>query len=140
MQIITGKHISRRTVLAGMGATVGLPFLDAMVPAGRPWARTEAGAAAAKTRLICIEMSHGSAGSNAWGASQNMWAPAAVGSSNIAYATNPSRIAGALSRARRPNVRKMRSSPPTSGPRGCVSKRATMQAAAASAPRPGATD
>jgi hypothetical protein len=81
MQIITGKHISRRTVLAGMGATVGLPFLDAMVPAGRPWARTEAGAAAAKTRLICIEMSHGSAGSNAWGASQNMWAPAAVGSS-----------------------------------------------------------
>ena len=80
MQIITGKHISRRTVLTGMGATVALPFLDAMVPALRPWARTEAGAAAAKTRLICIEMSHGSAGSNAWGASQNMWAPAATGS------------------------------------------------------------
>ena len=30
---LTKKHISRRTVLAGMGATVALPFLDAMVPA-----------------------------------------------------------------------------------------------------------
>jgi hypothetical protein len=80
MNIITGKHISRRTVLRGMGATVALPFLDAMVPARRPWARTEAGAAADQTRLICMEMSHGSAGSNAWGAAQNMWAPAAAGS------------------------------------------------------------
>ncbi len=31
---ITKKHVSRRTVLRGMGATVALPFLDAMVPAG----------------------------------------------------------------------------------------------------------
>jgi hypothetical protein len=31
--IVTGKSISRRTVLRGVGATVGLPFLDAMVPA-----------------------------------------------------------------------------------------------------------
>ena len=30
---ITGKHIPRRTVLRGLGATVALPFLDAMVPA-----------------------------------------------------------------------------------------------------------
>jgi len=30
---ISKKHISRRTVLRGMGATVALPFLDAMVPA-----------------------------------------------------------------------------------------------------------
>ena len=80
MQIITGKHLSRRTVLRSMGATVALPFLDAMVPARRRWAQTEAGAAADQTRLVCIEMSHGSAGSNAWGASQNMWAPAASGS------------------------------------------------------------
>ena len=35
MQIITGKHISRRMALGGMGATVALPFLDAMVPAGQ---------------------------------------------------------------------------------------------------------
>ena len=31
---ITRKHISRRTFLRGAGVAVGLPFLDAMVPAG----------------------------------------------------------------------------------------------------------
>jgi hypothetical protein len=31
--IVTRKSISRRTVLRGVGATVGLPLLDAMVPA-----------------------------------------------------------------------------------------------------------
>ena len=32
--IITKKHLSRRTFMRGtMGATVALPFLDAMVPA-----------------------------------------------------------------------------------------------------------
>ena len=33
MNIITGKHISRRTLLRGAGAAIGLPFLDAMRPA-----------------------------------------------------------------------------------------------------------
>ena len=37
---ITKKHISRRTVLRGMGATVALPFLDAMVPARTLFAKT----------------------------------------------------------------------------------------------------
>jgi hypothetical protein len=77
MQIITGQHISRRTVLRGMGATVALPFLDAMVPAGQPWAKTAE--ILDRTRLICLEMVHGSAGSTAWGASQNLWAPAEAG-------------------------------------------------------------
>ena len=36
MQFITGKHMERRTFIRGMGASVALPFLDAMVPAGRP--------------------------------------------------------------------------------------------------------
>ena len=35
MEFITGKHIGRRTFLKGLGATVGLPYLDAMRPAGR---------------------------------------------------------------------------------------------------------
>ena len=35
MSFITGKHLPRRTILRGIGATVALPFLDAMVPAGR---------------------------------------------------------------------------------------------------------
>ena len=33
MKIITGKTISRRTLIRGMGATVALPFLEAMIPA-----------------------------------------------------------------------------------------------------------
>ncbi len=77
MEFITGKHISRRTVLRGLGATVALPFLDAMVPARKLWAKTAA--AIDRTRLVCIEMVHGAAGSNEWGASQNLWSPAAVG-------------------------------------------------------------
>ena len=33
MNFITGKHISRRTLLRGMGAAIALPALDAMFPA-----------------------------------------------------------------------------------------------------------
>jgi len=33
-----------------------------------------------KTRLIAMEMSHGAAGCNVWGATQNLWSPAEVGS------------------------------------------------------------
>lgn len=33
MTVITGKHLSRRTLLRGMGAAVALPLLDAMHPA-----------------------------------------------------------------------------------------------------------
>jgi len=72
---LTNKHVSRRTLLRGMGVTLGLPFLDAMVPAGKAWAK----AAAGRARLSCIEMVHGSAGSTAIGIAKNMWAPAAVG-------------------------------------------------------------
>jgi hypothetical protein len=72
---IDKKHISRRTVLKGMGVTVALPLLDAMVPAGTAWAKTAAG----KVRLACIEMVHGSAGATTFGAAKNMWSPAAVG-------------------------------------------------------------
>ena len=39
MYFITGKHLPRRTFLRGVGATVALPFLDAMVPAGRVFAQ-----------------------------------------------------------------------------------------------------
>ena len=31
--VVTKKHLARRTVLRGMGATIALPFLDGMVPA-----------------------------------------------------------------------------------------------------------
>jgi hypothetical protein len=79
MSYISKRHISRRAVLKGMGVTVALPFLDAMVPARAAFANTTAGAAATKTRLSCIEMVHGSAGSTQIGIAKNLWAPAKVG-------------------------------------------------------------
>ena len=77
MKFITGKHISRRTMLRGMGASLGLPLLDAMIPARRLWASTSA--ATPGTRLVCIEQVHGAAGCNDLGASLNLWSPKATG-------------------------------------------------------------
>ena len=42
MRIITKKHMSRRTLLRGLGTAVSLPLLDSMVPAQTPLARTAA--------------------------------------------------------------------------------------------------
>lgn len=63
MRILTGRGLSRRTVLRGAGTLIGLPFLEAMVSAGR------AGAAEAtpQSRLACIYVPHG--------AVMNRWTP-----------------------------------------------------------------
>src|SRR5438093_2707406 len=42
VMIITKKALPRRTFLRGMGATLALPLLDAMVPAATVWAKTPA--------------------------------------------------------------------------------------------------
>jgi hypothetical protein len=76
---ITKKHISRRTVLRGLGVTLSVPLLDAMVPARRAWGSSSAAQAAGRTRLVCIEQVHGAAGCNELGASLNLWNPAEVG-------------------------------------------------------------
>jgi len=73
---LTKKHVTRRTILRGMGATIALPFLDAMAPVGTLLARS---AANGKTRVACIESVHGAAGSTAIGMAKNLWSPAAVG-------------------------------------------------------------
>jgi hypothetical protein len=73
---ISQKHLSRRAVLRGMGATMALPFLDAMVPARTALRKT---VAAPRTRLACIEMVHGCAGSTQYGLEQNYWMPAKAG-------------------------------------------------------------
>jgi len=73
--VISNRHVSRRAVLRGIGATVALPFLDAMLPARRVLAQ----APAKKLRFVALEMVHGSAGSTAIGIQKNLWAPAAVG-------------------------------------------------------------
>ncbi len=78
MPYLTGKHMPRRTFIRGaMGATVALPFLDAMVAARGIGA---APASADRTRLICIEEVHGLAGCNKWGATKHLFAPEKVGS------------------------------------------------------------
>lgn len=71
---ITRKYLSRRAVLKGLGATVALPFLDAMVPAGG-----RKHSLAKNVRLVCIEMVHGAAGSSPFGVEKNLWSPATVG-------------------------------------------------------------
>ena len=75
--LIFGKHLPRRTFLRGMGASVALPMLDAMVPARRLMRWTTAND---PTRLICIEAVHGAAGCSPFGSTQNYWSPAATGS------------------------------------------------------------
>jgi hypothetical protein len=76
MHFLTKRHLPRRTMLKGMGAAIALPLLDAMLPAGTALAQV----LPAKRRLIAMEMVHGAAGSTAFGAKQNLWAPAATGS------------------------------------------------------------
>jgi hypothetical protein len=65
---ITKKHLSRRTFLRGAGVAVGLPLLDAMVPAWTALAQT---AAAAKPRMGFMYLPHG--------AIMEHWTPAAEG-------------------------------------------------------------
>ena len=75
--LISRKTLSRRTALKGMGVSVALPFLEAMIPSGRLQARS---ALQPKRRFVAIEMVHGSAGSTAFGQQKNLWSPAEVGS------------------------------------------------------------
>jgi len=78
--------MARRTFLRGAGATLALPFLEAMVPARKVSAR---GAATEPTRLVCIEEVHGLAGCNNWGASKSLFAPATTGRDFTLAADNP---------------------------------------------------
>ena len=79
MDYITGKYIPRRTFLRGMGATVALPFLDAMVPAGRRALGGVPSPLSQPTRLVCIEEVHGLPGCNDWAASQHLFGPETIG-------------------------------------------------------------
>src|SRR4029077_6108765 len=81
-----GKHLPRRTFLKAAGATVALPFLDAMVPARRTLAHA---AAKEPMRLVCIEEVHGLAGCNNWGATKHLFAPDTVGRDFTLVPDNP---------------------------------------------------
>src|SRR5882757_858206 len=65
---ITKKHLPRRTFLRGVGATLALPLLDAMVPASTLLAKTAANPAA---RLGFVYLPHG--------AIMDKWTPATEG-------------------------------------------------------------
>lgn len=69
---LTQKHLSRRTLLRGLGAAISLPLLESMVPAQTPLRKT---AATPKSRLSCIEMVHGAAGSTVDGSNKHYWSP-----------------------------------------------------------------
>ncbi|HYP79966.1 MAG TPA: DUF1552 domain-containing protein [Steroidobacteraceae bacterium] len=65
---ITRKHLNRRTVLRGVGVSVALPLLDAMIPAATALAQT---AASPKPRMGFIYFPHG--------AVMQHWSPTATG-------------------------------------------------------------
>jgi len=73
---LSQKHLSRRTMLKGVGVTVALPFLEAMLPARTAYAKT---AAAGKVRFAALEMVHGSAGATVVGTQKHLWSPAGTG-------------------------------------------------------------
>ncbi|MEO8259736.1 MAG: DUF1552 domain-containing protein [Acidobacteriota bacterium] len=66
---LSKRHVSRRAVLKGVGATIALPLLDAMNPAATAWARTAAGAT--PKRLAFIGFPHG--------AIMDRWSPTQTG-------------------------------------------------------------
>ena len=78
MSIIFKKHLSRRTFLRGVGVTMSLPLLDAMVPASTALAQT---AARARTRLALCFIPHG--------AVMNQWTPAATGALELSPILSP---------------------------------------------------
>src|SRR5438874_6064408 len=65
---LTRKHLSRRAVLKGAGATIALPLLDAMIPARTALAQT---VAASGPRLGFVYFPHG--------ALQEEWTPTRTG-------------------------------------------------------------
>jgi Protein of unknown function (DUF1552) len=65
---LTRKHLSRREVLKGAGASIALPLLDAMIPARTALAQT---AAASSPRLGFVYFPHG--------ALQQEWTPSVTG-------------------------------------------------------------
>jgi hypothetical protein len=68
MTIVTKKHLSRRTMLQGLGVAISLPLLDSMVPALTAQTKTAANVA---PRLGCIYVPHG--------AVMDKWTPIGTG-------------------------------------------------------------
>ena len=70
---ISKKHVSRRTVLKGIGASIALPLLDAMNPAATAWAQTAAGST--PKRFAFVGFPHG--------AIMDRWSPKETGTDYV---------------------------------------------------------
>ena len=78
---ISKKHLSRRTLLKGTGASIALPFLSAMVPAATPLAQT---AAARTMKMGFFYIPHGAVMNNtAWGDEMDHWNPTGSSGDNL---------------------------------------------------------
>ena len=86
MNFVTRKKIDRRVFLRGAGASIALPFLDAMLPAFATSDRNQ------RTRLLCIEEVHGLPGCTKWGIEQNLFAPETSGSDFELVAENTLKV------------------------------------------------
>jgi uncharacterized protein DUF1552 len=74
---LTKKHLSRRTVLRAAGVSIGLPLLDAMIPAATALAQT---AAAPKLRTGFFYIPHGAIMWNTtYGPEMDHWTPSGSG-------------------------------------------------------------
>ena len=74
---LTKKHISRRATLKGLGVSLGLPLLDAMIPAGTALAQT---AAVPKPRVGFFYIPHGAIMDNTpFGKEVDAWTPSGEG-------------------------------------------------------------
>ena len=74
---LTKKHLSRRTMLKAAGVSLGLPLLDAMIPAGTALAQT---AAAPKIRTGFFYIPHGAIMHNTkFGPAADRWTPSGSG-------------------------------------------------------------
>src|SRR5712675_2986944 len=74
---ITKKHIPRRAVLKGAAVTLGLPLLDAMVPAHTALAQT---AAVPRLRTGFFYIPHGAImGNTSHGPAMDKWTPSGSG-------------------------------------------------------------
>jgi hypothetical protein len=78
VMIITGKHLSRRTVLRGVGAAIALPLLDSMVPALSATRRT-AGTPVKRMALVYVPM----------GAYMKKWTPPTEGALELSEIMRP---------------------------------------------------
>jgi hypothetical protein len=76
---ITRKHLSRRATLKGLGVSVALPLLDAMIPAATAMAQT---AAVPKQRVGFFYIPHGAIMDNTpLGKEVDAWTPSGEGES-----------------------------------------------------------